>query len=460
MNSMINELMRNQSKILFILMGMAFLTSGCNKDNSEDPVNTGTWKSANSTCLTSECHGNQNLTKDVKVTGGATEVIPLFVDSAEFVKTLHKGILCTDCHTDIILNSGTHGASVKTFGGWARFSQKSGTTSLATPDSTRNYGTAASTSCNTCHALQHNPDAAHIKIPRLRGASIRDFEGHSVGEAYEDNNCSRCHATCATCHFESEITPKSSTHIDLLIPSNWDGIQTDGDNYNGVNWGDATEWRMDWTVNVKNHQFRNKAALLASNDVCQSCHIGYYRPPQIGYAMRNSVLDSMYATGIKRHPQFQELKLGTVHQETTCVFCHGESLHNQVSIEEGPECIDCHEGKDANHPSIDHTDLAGGVKIKCIACHTKHRASDFNGSGQGNWINPEVTTHPEIVPVTVKYNELLNWYPHYMSTSVACATLCHFTGNQVGAHVMKGENYLVPTQRNYEISIKPGETDE
>lgn len=448
-------------KSIILPMVMLFFLNNCNKNEDEPPPqDPGTWKSENSTCLTSNCHGDINLKKDIKVTGGSTETIPLYVDSAAFVATQHKAIKCTDCHTDITMNGGTHGANIKFFGGWARFSKKSGTVALATVDSTRNYSTQASTSCKNCHAAQHNENAAHIKIPRLRGASIRDFGGHSVGESYEDNNCARCHATCATCHFDSDITPQVDYHGDLLIQSNWDGVQTSGDNYNGIDWGLATEWRMDWTANVKNHQFRTSEDLKASNDVCRSCHIGFYRPPQQGFAMRGSVVDSMFATGIKRHPQFQELNLGSIHQSTTCVTCHGASLHNQVTIEDGPECIDCHEGKDANHPSVNHMNLEGGVKIKCIACHTKHRAADYNSSGQNNWINPEVTSHADIGPVTVKYNELLNWYPHYMSTTVDCATLCHFDGNQVGAHDMKKNSFLSNNPVNYKVTVKPGETDE
>lgn len=446
--------------MLFFAGTMVLMINSCKKDKPDEPdPNTGTWKAENSTCLTSGCHGNVNLKKDIVVTGGSIETVPLYVDSAEFVATQHKAIKCTDCHTDISLSGGMHGNSNKTFGGWARFSKKSGTKALATPDSTRNYYTEAATSCKNCHSAQHNENAAHIKIPRMRAASVRDIGGHPVGENYEDNNCARCHTSCATCHFESAIIPQSPTHTDILLQTNWDGIQTQGDNYNGIDWGLATEWKMDWTMNVKSHKMRTGNDMKASNDVCKSCHIGYYRPAKKGFAMRGSVVDSMYATGIKRHPQFQELTLGSIHQNTTCVTCHGSSLHNQVSIEDGPECIDCHSGKDANHPSVNHMNLAGGVKIKCIACHTKHRAADFASNGQNNWINPEVTTYPEIGPVTVKYNELLNWYPHYMSKEVNCAALCHFDGNRVGAHTFKNSTSIKLTS-GYQPFIKPGETDE
>lgn len=445
----------------FALINVLIVIEGCKKDKDEPAPDPGPWKTANSTCITAACHGNQNLKKDIVVTGGAVESVPLYVDSAEFVSTVHKTQLCTACHTDIIMTKGDHGPGVKIYGGWARFSTKSGTKTLATTDSTRNYSTQASVSCNTCHPSQYHANAAHTKIPRLKGASVRDIGGHQVGEAYEDDNCSRCHATCGTCHFESEITPKKETHADLLIQSNWDGVQTYGDNYNGINWGDATEWRMDWTKNVRTHDFRSKATLNASDDVCRSCHIGFYRPPQQGFAMRGSIVDSMHATGVKRHPQFQELSLGSLHQNTTCGTCHGGSLHQQVDITQGPECIDCHAGKDVNHPAVNHMNLADGVKIKCIACHTYHRASDFSGSGQSNWINPE-TTYPEVGPVVVKYNELLNWYPHYMSTTVNCAALCHFEGNRVGAHTIATDKSVpVRPVTSYSTPIPPpGETDE
>jgi len=441
--------------IVILLVGITVF-NGCKKEEPDEDA----WKEANSTCLTSACHGNPNLVKNVPVTGGAIEKIPLFVDSTDFVATDHKGLLCTSCHTDITMNNGMHGKASKIYGGWARFSQKSGSKALANSDSTRNYGTQASVSCAACHEEQGNENAAHVKIPRLRSASIRDFQGHKVGEAYEDDNCSRCHATCATCHFKSDITPKAITHTDILIQSNWDGIQTSGDNFNGVNWSDATEWRMDCTANVKSHNFRNKEELNGSNDVCKSCHIGYYRPAQKGFAMRNGELDSMYATGIKRHPQFQELSLGSVHQNSTCGSCHGASLHQQESIEGGPECVDCHSKNAANHPSINHMNLSAGVKIKCISCHTNHRASDFGGAGQSNWINPEITNQKLIVPVTVKYSELLNWYPHMMSKSVNCTALCHFDGNRVGAHTMGNVSIPVRPAIPYKINYIKGVSDE
>lgn len=456
----LNEQIGRLALFLIIPLTILAMVMGCKKDDDDpEPIPTD-WQAANSTCVTSDCHGNQNLKKDITVTGGAVESVPLYVDSAAFLTTVHKTQLCTSCHTDIIMTKGSHGPATKSFGGWARFSTKSGTKTMATTDSTRNYSTEASQSCNACHPTQYNANSAHIKIPRLKGASIRDFGGHPVGEAYEDNNCSRCHATCGTCHFESDITPKVPTHADLLIQSNWDGVQTLGDNYNGVNWGDATEWRMDWTANVRTHNFRSAETLNSSNDVCRSCHIGFYRPPQVGYTMREGTVDSMYATGVKRHPQFQELSLGSIHQNTTCGTCHGGSLHQQVNITQGPECIDCHAGKDASHPAINHMNLSGGVKIKCIACHTSHRASDFNGSGQSNWINSEIVSYPEIGPVVVKYNELLNWYPHYMSKTVNCAALCHFEGNRVGAHTIADKSIPNRPKVPYIVPTHPGESDE
>jgi hypothetical protein len=369
-----------------------------------------------------------------------------------------SGEKCVSCHTDIESSGGIHGAASKKFGGWARFSTKSGTVQQATTDSTRNYITAASEACKNCHAEQHNSEAAHIRIPRLH-TSIRDFQGHSVGENYEDNNCGRCHAACGTCHFESTITNADGTPDDLL--TSWDLIQTIGDNAI-PNTGPKTEWRMDWTTNVRSHNIRSSADLAASNEVCQSCHIGFYRPAQLGFAMRDGGVDSMYATGIKRHPQVQELALATVHSSNTCVSCHGPSLHDQVSIEDGPECFDCHAGKDVNHPSVNHA----AYGIECIACHTKQRASDFadgyQSGGQSNWINPE---NGLITPVTVKYSELLNWYPHRFSETVDCMKLCHFVGNRVEAPVFPGVEPQSPSKprgpiASYTPSTMAGETDE
>ncbi len=442
------------ASVMSVLLLFAF---GCSDD--EDDKNStpnSPWQSENSTCVSAACHGNADLHKEVTITGGAVETIPLYVDSSSFLAEVHAELRCVDCHTDITLNGQMHGDADKTYGGWARFSAKSGTTALATTDSTRNYGTAASTACATCHTEQHNENAAHIQIPRLH-TSVRDFQGHSVGENYEDNNCGRCHATCATCHFKSNITNADGAPQDLL--TNWDILQAQGDN--GIpNSGPKTEWRMDWTTNVIGHEIRKAEDLAASNEVCSSCHIGYYRPAQIGYAIREgNVLDSMYATGIKRHPQTQELMLGTVHANTTCVSCHGPSLHDQVSIEQGPECIDCHAGKDADHPAQDHS----GFGIKCIACHTYQRAADFQdgylAGGQNNWISPETGF---IGPVTVKYAELLDWYPHRLSGDVDCTKLCHYQGNRINAPVFPGFEPVAPRGplAKYAVSLADSETDE
>lgn len=438
---------------LSLLLLLAY--SGCSNDDDNDSTPPPVWQTENSTCVSAACHGSSTLTRLVVVTGGTIETVPLYVDSAAYVAGVHKAQLCTGCHTDIVVANGVHGSADKTYGGWARFSAKSGTVAQATTDSTRNYGTAAATACATCHADQHDPQSAHINIPRLH-TSVRDFGGHAVGENYEDNNCGRCHATCATCHFGSTISNADGAPQELL--TGWDLLQANGDN--GIaNSGPKTEWRMDWTTNVRDHTIRNAQALAASNEVCTSCHIGFYRPAQLGFAMRGSSVDSMLATGIKRHPQVQELALGTVHTTTTCVTCHGPSLHSQRSIEEGPECLDCHAGKDAAHPAVDHATY----DIKCIACHTKQRAADFNdgylSGGQNNWISPETG---QIVPVTVKYSELLNWYPHRLSQTVDCNKLCHFDGNRVGALVFPGPVATPPRGplAPYRVELAAGQTDE
>ena len=63
--------------------------------------------------------------------------------------------------------------------------------------------------------------------------------------------------------------------------------------------------------------------------------------------------------------------------------------------------------------------------------------------------------------MTVKYSELLNWYPHRMSQTVDCNKLCHFDGNRVGAPPF-GPAMALPRGpvAPYIVNLTGGETDE
>ena len=153
---------------------------------------------SNSTCFM--CHSNLTLKKTVNLSNGTQEFVPLFVDSTKFKTNKHAALLCVNCHTDITTANQFSHQLAKTYGGWARFSAKNDTVT-ATGERTRNYYTAAAMSCNKngCHTTKASFDSsAHHTTYKQTHASLRTVNGESVGEAFVNNDCNRCHLTCAT----------------------------------------------------------------------------------------------------------------------------------------------------------------------------------------------------------------------------------------------------------------------
>lgn len=425
---------------------------------------------SNSVCLSAGCHGNSQLKKTVVTLSGTEEIIPLYVDSLRYQATIHGNQLCVSCHNDINAIGGAHGSVRKVYGGWARFSARQNVESITPPEPlrTRNYQTAASFSCVTCHAEQAAfLNSAHATIFKLRQAhvdvALTALAGKTIGENYEVGNCNRCHASCASCHFESEINRAASgSPLDY-----WDANQQ---SYPATGFNDKmSEFAMDWTVNVVSHDIRTSNYFTSDPDrVCEACHTGFNKPPAMAYYWldpNHTIPDSIKATNVKRHPQLYELLIsgnpsyrtgGTniAHAQMSCAACHGGQkgdVHSLPGIdynwtEKGDiQCIDCH------NPAQAHAGGGGnitlhlddtGIKVACIGCHTYGLARDFDPTSDAHevFIDP-ITT--EVRPVVWKNGEAIAWYAHNWQTfnmgagvgdkSSDCAVKCHYPGNRVGA---------------------------
>ena len=388
------------------------------------------------------CHSNAGLQKTITVSGN-TEIVPLHVDSTLFKQGTHGRLECVQCHTDITeSNLFSHKLS-KTYGSWARFSKSDTTLNTDGEPRTRNYYTAASMSCAGCHANKAGFAASsHHTIPKLKGAHLHTVNGESVGEAY-DKTCSRCHTTCATCHFKSNFVQAFSMDVMAI----WDSLQTLGEGP-FPNAGKGTEWSMDWTMNVASHQFLSKTELEANSDVCRSCHVGFYRPPAEGFLSEVAPFPKAKATNIKRHPQYYELQQSSSHKTLTCAKCHTD-VHsysgNQAEWQEkgDAQCQDCHQVADhyAAHTSVD-----------CISCHFTGFARSQGQDGHDVWRWPE---NNRVRPLAVKYNEALSWYPHNITKPEAatlCAGRCHYEGNLVGVGVLSSVADREPIPQAFELS--------
>ncbi|MBI1937883.1 MAG: T9SS type A sorting domain-containing protein [Ignavibacteriales bacterium] len=383
-----------------------------------------------------QCHSNVSLKKDVTVSGG-TETIPLYVDSTLFKTNLHKNLKCVDCHTDITTTNlythasgGTNGLQ-KYYGSWARFSKSDTTLNADNSPRTRNYYTAASKSCanSTCHNSHSGfENSNHSMITRLKSARVHKINGEDVGENY-DKGCSRCHTTCGTCHFKTNLVQKYQGNL-LDI---WGNLHAEGEG-NYPNAGAMSEWAMDWTTNVASHEFITGEQLKSSNDVCRSCHVGYYRPPVLGFITDKEPYTKAKATNIKRHPQYYEQSQSSAHGNLYCGNCHS-NVHSYPGREydwqaEGDvKCQSCHvlTNHYAQHTTVD-----------CISCH----ATGFGRSqGLGDDVHDvfRALSNNRVRPLAVKYNEGLSWYPHNIekpNTATLCAAKCHYSGNLLGATVI------------------------
>jgi hypothetical protein len=422
---------------LFLLAGILASCASEKKPTSTKPADE------MSTCLSSVCHGSPELQKTVSPAAGGPETVPLYVDRAAYRASVHGAFTCTQCHTDIVLRGGTHAPVAKGYGGWGAFSAMpaslNGEALTADQEGTRNYTTQASLSCSRddCHAGERAfYGSAHFTIFKLRAAATTSIGGHQVGGDYAPANCLRCHATCSTCHFGSQIVRRDTSTDDIL--NHWDGLQHNGDADDPL-YKNLTSYGLDWTANIRTHQFRTASNLRAGSEVCQVCHSGYLKPPATGYRIRNDRADSLKATEVWGNPQAQGLaRPASAHQGKQCAECH-DGVHSYPGTPYDwatggdVHCTDCHTAQATGHPA----NVADGYShrgVACVACHTTGLARDLGQAGHNVWKDPATNV---IRPVLIKYGQPVSWTPHTWEAedeSAICATKCHYAGNLVGAY--------------------------
>ena len=482
-----------QSFVTVVALGLMMALSGCADDGDTGPAGApGTpglpgpaGEVTNDTCLAANCHGDVDLEKTIVLANGTQESVPLFVDNTLFTATVHGGQSCVGCHSDINAAGGAHGPVVKTYGGWARFSAKQAVETIATNEipRTRNYITAASRSCVTCHSNHADfSNSAHATIFKLRDAKVdaalrtaaqAAFPGDNVpvlGEDYLAGDCNRCHASCSTCHFQSTVKRALAGN-----PLNfWDNNMAA---YPAAGWNDKmTEFEMDWTTNVASHEIRNGSYFLNDADgVCEACHTGLYKPAKDAYYWADAektVANKVKATDGKRHMQTYELLISgigntavltggnnTAHAGFACAVCHGGAvgdlhalpglsyLWDAPTYPQGDvHCTDCHSAIHANAAVALHLDNTG-TSVACVGCHAFGMARDFMfASGAAVDNSADVFLDPEsnqVRPVIYKHGLAEAWYPHnwqslHPGTGLSdptgdCAKKCHYAGNPVGA---------------------------
>jgi len=483
---------------MVVALGLVMALAGCSGDSGSAGATGATGPPGasgavtNATCLSVSCHGNSALVKTIVNDQGAEESVPLYVDNTLYAATTHGNQLCVSCHSDINASGGAHGPVDKTYGGWARFSRSQAVESILKNElpRTRNYYTAAARSCDTCHtshagfeysahATIFKQRAAHIDVALSAIATAQEGKPTTIGEDYAAGNCNRCHTSCATCHFKSNITRKNANSVLQY----WDQAQTNDTFDNTTPVPDSmSEYQMDWTTNVASHEFRTKAYFATDAEgVCRSCHTGFQRPSRNAYywtgpdhSATSTQWAKVKATNAKRHSQAYELAISgstalspltggtnTAHAQMACASCHGTAgaifgadgnLHDLPglpyvwSVKGDVQCTDCHTSAHTNLFVSAHTDNTFGTKVACIGCHTFGLARDFELARTGTSDSHEVFIDPvtnEVRPVVWKNGHAIAWYSHNWQTFNAgtgkldntadCAKKCHYSGNLVGA---------------------------
>lgn len=396
--------------IHLIMFSMLLLLTACTTMPKSD--STVSIPSSNTDCFS--CHSNKSLVMKV-----GNETVPLYVDQSAYSAGKHGKAECISCHTDMNLTP-PHNAK-RTYGSWARFSVKNTDTTK-----TRNFYVVDGNACLTCHK-----DARYAAFMKSEHATIKDMKFEADGKprveqkvkgtddkeyvlnetfAGNENDCQRCHmqTNCGTCHWKTKITQKQQGNVIDL----WTKYDKASDTAKGA----MTEYAMDWTVNIATHEFNGKAELTRSNDVCSSCHVGYYQGDKSVQAL------GLKGTGIRRHPQTQELQLSVkrgVHKTMQlCTDCHTE-LHDMLlkNSEQGArlggktQCINCHADKVQKTVHLD---------VTCAACHDAELGVQRDAEMKMT------------APMAIKHKVAESWPSHNLTTDVKCEK-CHFVGNKVGA---------------------------
>jgi hypothetical protein len=399
-----------KAKILFLTLLLIVAFAACTMMTKPDSA--ATVSSANAKCFA--CHSNKNLTMKV-----GSESVPLYVDRAAYAAGKHGKAECTACHTGM-KPTPPHNAK-RTYGSWARFSAKNADTAK-----TRNYYVVDGNACLACHK-----GARYSAFMKSEHATIKDMKFVADGKprveikvkgtdgkvyvldetfAGNEADCARCHIStnCGTCHWKTQIKQKQAGNILDL----WTRYDKPSDAAKGA----MSEYGMDWTVNIASHEFLGKAALTKSNDVCTACHIGYYQGDKSAPAI------GVQGTGIRRHPQVQELQLSAkrgVHKSMQlCTDCHTE-LHDVLlrNTEHGgrtggkTQCVNCHADKAMKKVHAD---------VSCTGCHDAELGVQRDAEMK------------MIVPMAVKHLLMESWPSHNLTKEVNCGK-CHFAGNKFGA---------------------------
>ncbi len=281
----------------------------------------------NAACLV--CHNRPDLT----LTFPSGELLSLTIDQNHFAESVHEGLACTDCHTDI--------------------------TSYPHPDfkqqTRRDVSMKWYTSCQKCHVEQYSQtlDSVHqraLAAGNSNAAICTDCHNPHTQTQITDPNTGQLllearlliPQTCARCHSTIYNSYKESVHGAALTDLGNQDVPTCIDCHGVHDIGDPT----------------TAAFRLKSPQMCAKCHTDPARMNKYGIStsVLNTYVSDFHGTTVTL---FEKTSPDQVTNKPVCFDCHG--IHNIKRVNDpvyGLEmkqnllktCQRCHPDATANFP--------------------------------------------------------------------------------------------------------------
>ncbi len=290
----------------------------------------------NQTCL--DCHSDRGLTKSRK---GKT--ISLYVDEPQFTRSVHKGLMCTDCHEDADVEDFPHGEDLKTV------------------------------SCGTCHE--------DVQL---------DFAASIHGQALAQN--APYAPSCKDCHGAHDIlSPKnvSSIAYKMNIPYLCGGCHREGAPVARVY--DIGEHNIieNYSESIHGEGLFKKGLIVTA--ACADCHSAHlilpHTDPRASISPRNiastcmqchSRIEDVHSKIIRG--ELWEKEPGAIPACTDCHLSHKARKETVALTISDKDCLKCHEKPDVFKivdgdtlsMTVDRTVVGKSAheNIPCVKCHS------------------------------------------------------------------------------------------
>ncbi len=279
----------------------------------------------NDDCLASGCHGNPNLALTYE-----DHTVSLFVDADRFDGSVHEGMECVVCHTDL-----------------EDVTDYPHATNLEKVD------------CGQCHEPEDDPEDPIFQY-------WESTHGRKVKEGDEDApHCQDCHGG----HYILPLADRDSAIAPFNVPRMCARCHAEGQEVAQTHDISQENILQRYTQSIHGHGLFEQGLVVTA--VCTSCHTGHNVLP---HEDPRSTIHKDRVT-------------------ETCMQCHGliEEVHRKriggELWERGgvvPICVECHQPHEARKVFYD----TGIANADCLSCHARAELTATE-DGRSLFVDPE-----------------------------------------------------------------------